>query len=71
MYLLTIYNSYNAGGVYIVETGKDVSSYKCDISQIMGDTTYFNVSSIDRATIQIDAGDAYGYVSWVCIGGLH
>lgn len=67
VYLLTIYNSYNVGGVYIVQAGTNRGPVV--ITQIAGDTSNFTVTPVSLNSFTVAARNATGRICIMCIGG--
>lgn len=67
VYLLTIYNSYNVGGVYVVQAGTNRGPVKVD--QISGDTSNFTVTPVSLNSFSVVARNATGRICIMCIGG--
>jgi hypothetical protein len=69
VYLLTIYNSYNVGGVYVVQAGTNRGPVK--ITQIAGDTSNFTVTAVSLNSFSVAARNATGRICIMCIGGAN
>lgn len=67
VYLLTIYNSYNAGGAYVVQAGTNRGPVK--VTQIAGDTSNFTVTPVSISSFSVSARNATGEICIMCIGG--
>lgn len=67
VYLLTIYNSYNVGGVYVVQAGTNRGPV--GITQIAGDTSNFTVTPVSINSFSVAARNATGRICIMCIGG--
>lgn len=67
VYLLTIYNSYNVGGVYIVQAGTNRGPVV--VTQIAGNTNNFTVTPVSINSFSVKSSDATGRICIMCIGG--
>jgi hypothetical protein len=67
VYLLTIYNSYNVGGVYVVQAGTNRGPVA--VTQIAGDTSNFTVTPASLNSFSVSARNATGRICIMCIGG--
>ena len=67
VYLLTIYNSYNVGGVYVVQAGTNRGPVA--VTQIAGDTSNFTVTPGSLNSFSVAARNATGRICIMCIGG--
>lgn len=67
VYILTIYNSYNVGGVYIIQAGTNRGPVV--ITQIAGNTTNFTVTPVSLNSFTVKASNATGRICIMCIGG--
>lgn len=70
VFLMTLYNPYNEGHVYIVETGP-TSNYgkKCKVTKIAGSGNYFTITPLTLTTLSIKCDGAFCYPTYFCIGG--
>lgn len=69
VYLLTIYNSYNVGGVYVVQAGTNRGPVA--VTQIAGDTSNFTVTPVSLNSFSVSARNATGRICIMCIGGAN
>lgn len=61
VYILTIFNNYNVGGVYILQTGSTSGSGKCVITALMP-TTYFSLTAVSGSSFTAKGEGASGYL---------
>lgn len=66
MFFLVLNNPYNAGNLYVIETGRNSSM--CKISRLTGDTTFFEVVPINHTAFKVETKGATVTVTMQCIG---
>lgn len=66
MFFLVLSNPFNAGNLYVIETGRNSST--CKISCLTGDTTFFDVVPINHTSFKVKTKGATVTVTMLCIG---